>query len=296
MLLAFPPAADYASAADARPFAPTSAFNTVIPTAPAVDPKSGPMIDSAARTGQLHANLVEYGIPIYTAAPDTPRYSVTCDLTGLWGPCPLSDVPVPVPGNAVPNTGEDGVLTVIDPSSNTVSEYWRARRTAQGWAAAFGAVNSLTGSGWGGASTGAGASRVAGVVRVSEIEAGLIPHALVLQSDNVCAGVVRPPALKTDGDSSRPDCIPEGARLQLDPDLDLATLDLSPGERTVARAMQEYGGFLIDRAGTSLSASFERAPDASSTSVGSVYRAAGLGWDYHGMSAVPWDRLRVLSS
>lgn len=294
LLFASPPLIYEAAAATARPFSASSPFNTAIRSAPAIDGKSAAMVARASRTGQVPANLVEYGIPVYTAGPSTPLQHVTCTYDGAWGRCPLSQSPRKIPGNASPNTGDDGVLTVLDPAAGSVDEYWRARHTSGGWTTAWGAVNTLTGSGWGGASTGAGASRIAGVVRVSEIQAGRIDHALVLQSDDVCAAVARPPALKTDGDSTRGDCLPEGSRLQLDPKLDVATLSgLTSGERTVARAMQVYGGYVIDRGGAPLSVSFERAPDAGRTP-GSVYTAAGLAWDYYGLTHVPWSRLRVL--
>jgi hypothetical protein len=280
-----------------RPFAPTSPFNVRIKAAPALDPHSAAMVARAARRDALYANLYAYGIPIYTAGATTPRYQVSCDMEGEWGKCPLSQRPMPIPDGAKPSTGSDGVLTIIDPSTNTVGEYWQAAKTGSTWKASWGAVNSLTGSGWGGGSTGAGASRLAGVIRVSEIKRGVINHALVLQSDNMCADVVRPPALKTDGTSRRSDCIPAGSRLQLNPSINLGTIKgLTPAERTVARALQTYGGYLIDRGGASLSVSFERAADAGPKSTGSVYTKAGLSWDYYGMSRVPWERLRVLKT
>ncbi|GAA1850666.1 hypothetical protein ACFFOM_04260 [Microlunatus capsulatus] len=294
LLLASPPLTPSAATVD-RPFATSSPFNTAVPAGTRTDPASAAMVARATRTRQLHANLVAYGIPVLTATPSTPRHRVTCSMAAAWGPCPLTRQALPIPLDARPSTGDDGALVVVDPATGTIGEYWQARRSGSGWTASYGAVNDLAGSGWGGSSTGAGASRLAGVVRVREIRAGLIPHALVLQSDNVCAGTVRPPALKTDGTSRRTDCLPEGARLQLDPALDLAEVPgLTPGERTVARALQVYGGYVIDRAGTPLSASFERAPDATASSPGAVYRAAGFGWDYDGMDAVPWHRLRVL--
>jgi hypothetical protein len=60
--------------------------------------------------------------------------------------------------------------------------------------------------------------------------------------------------------------------------------------------MQVYGGYLIDRADTPLSISFELAPDASAAGPGAVYTQAGLRWDYYGMPAVPWHKLRVLKA
>jgi hypothetical protein len=296
LLSAAPALLPSAEAAVTRPFTAWSPWNATIKSQPALDPSSSAMVAQLTREGRMYSNLVAYGIPVYTATSTTPRYAVTCDMEGTWGACPLSRQPMPIPDGAQPSAGDDGVLTVIDPDAGTVGEYWQARRTGTGWAASFGAVNSLSGSGWGGSSTGSGASRLAGVIRVEELERHWVGHALALQTDNVCAGTVRSPALKTDGVSTRADCVPEGARLQLDPGLDLTTLRLSPAEFTVARAMQVYGGYVMDRSGTSLSVSFERAPDAGATTVGSVYTAAGLRWDYDGLEHVPWNRLRVLGT
>ncbi len=285
------------AAAATRPFATSSPFNVPVRTSPSIDPNSAAMVARLSRTGQAYANLYAYGIPIYTATSSTPRYRVVCDQEGAWGACPLTQQPMPIPTGARPSSGTDGAMVVIDPATGTVGEYWRARRVGSTWQAGWGAVNSLTGSGWGGASTGAGASRLGGVVRVDEIAAGVINHALVVQTDNACAGRFRAPALKTDGDSVRSDCIPEGARIQLDPTINLAAISgLTPGERAVARALQVYGAYVIDKAGTSMSVSFEVARDATSSSPGAVYTRAGLSWDYFGMPRVPWKRLRVLAT
>lgn len=295
------PPAPHASGAPslaARPFADTSPFNVPITSRPTVDPNSSAMVDRATRTGMVHANLYEYGIPIYRATSMTPMHPVKCTGPSSWGVCPMETQSMPIPRGAVPNPGSDGVMTVMNLSTKMVSEYWQAGRTSSDqWTTSWGAVNSMSGSGWGGSSTGAGASRIGGLVRVAEIESGVIDHALVMQSDNVCRDVYRAPALKTDGDSSRPDCIPEGARLQLNPDIDLTAIEgITPGELAVARALQTYGAYLIDRADTSLSVSFELAPDAGPQSPGSVYESAGFSWDYYGMPNVPWSELRVLET
>jgi hypothetical protein len=295
-LLATTLTATPSEAATTRPFALSSPFNVPIKTSPQLDPASAAMVARAARDRQVYANLYAYGIPIYGSTSTTPRYSISCAMEGAWGHCPLSDRPMPIPTHARPSTGSDGAMVVIEPTGS-IGEYWQAARTSSGWTASWGAINSSTGSGWGGSSTGAGASRLGGVIRVSEIQAGLIDHALVVQSDTVCAGVFRAPAIKTDGDSTRTDCLPEGARLQLDPSIDVSRIaGITPAERTVARALQRYGAYVIDRGGAPLSMSFERAPDATASSPGSAYVAAGLSWDYYGMPRIPWTRLRVLKT
>jgi hypothetical protein len=250
------------------------------------------MIASVQRDRAIHANLVEFGIPIYQVNADVPGQPVAC--TGdEWGGCPFNGVSVPIPHDAAPNSGSDGAMVTVDEGSSKIFEFWRAAKHGDQWSADWGAVNSLTGSGWGGSSTGSGASRLAGVVRVEEIRAGEIPHALALQTNNACT-TFRPPAIKTDGKSTGADCIPEGARLQLDPVVDLSTLGLSKGALAVATAMQRYGGYIVDVGGAPLSVSFERDTSAPPNKPGKVYEDAGFRWDYDAMDLVPWDMLRVL--
>lgn len=275
-----------------RPFAASSPWRQQIPSDAQVDADSAAMIAALQQQPALNANLVEYGIPIYRADEGTPTHTVSCTRKD-YGICPFAGWPVPIPDGAQPNTGSDGVLVSVRESDGTVFEFWRAARDGDAWTTEFAAVNSLHGSGWGGAATGSGASRLAGVIRVAEIADGEITHALALQSNNACP-TFRPPALKSDGRSEREDCIPEGARLQLDPQLDLDSMDLSPGELAVGRAMQRYGGFLMDVADTPMSVSFERDRDAAPEELGTTYSEAGFRWDYDAMENIPWDRLRVL--
>ncbi len=287
-----------AEAATQRPFAASSPFNLQIPRTVVVDPRSNAMVSRVTRDAQLYANLVAYGVPIYTASSSTPSVPVDCLMAPAWGPCPFSGRTFRIPSEARPSTGSDGALVVTDPVSGTSAEFWQATPGRDRWTTSWGTVNDLAGSGWSsgpGSSTGAGASRLGGVVRVDEVTAGQIPHALVLQSDNVCRGEVRAPATKTDGDSDRADCIPEGSRLQLDPSVDVAQLPgANRAEKAVARALQLYGGYVIDKGGAALSVSFEVARDAKDNDPGAAYRAAGMGWDYYGLAHVPWGRLRVL--
>ncbi|BCI81508.1 hypothetical protein MTY66_31330 [Mycolicibacterium sp. TY66] len=277
------------------PFTSTSTWRTALSTATPVDPNSANMVAYAARNRAGYANLVQYAVPIYVATTSTPRYSVACTISS-WGPCPFTGHQIPIPSGAVPSPGSDGAMVVIDEASRNIYEFWQARQSGASWVSSWGAVNSLDGSGWGGASTGSGASRLAGVIRVAEIQQGSITHALALQTDNVCASIYRAPALKTDGNSTATNCIPEGARVRLNPSVNLASLSLTPAERTVATALQTYGAYVMDRGGSSISVSFERDTTAAANSIGAVYQSAGLRWDYDSMPDIPWSSLQVLAS
>ena len=288
-----------------QPFDAASPWQSPLPVNPAVHPDSDAMVAHLTRDNGVYANLVEFGIPIYYANAESPRYEVPCTVT-TWGPCPFDGRSVPIPDGARPHHGSDGALVVIDESADLVYEFWQAVHDGAGWTTSWAAVAPLGGSGWGegdagsartgidGAGTASGASRLGGVIRLAEISAGDIPHALALQTDNACADVFWSPATKTDGASQRPDCVPEGARLQLDPTIAIDQLDLTPGERTVARALQKYGAYIVDKAGAPLSMSFELDHNDQGA-LGSVYEKAGFRWDYDDMPGIPWSRLRVLA-
>jgi hypothetical protein len=97
------------------------------------------------------------------------------------------------------------------------------------------------------------------------------------------------PATRSDGDSTDPAALPIGARVVLDPTLDLSTLALTPAETTVAEALQRYGMILVDT-GSGLSL-FGVNPQS--------YPAdpyAGLFGEvaYAGVGAIPVDRFKVL--
>lgn len=276
----------------ASPFAETSPWRQLIAPSPTVDPDTELMIAYATSERAVYANLVEFGIPIYSKPKGARVHKVDCAELG-WGTCPFAGRRVFIPEGAEPNSGSDGALVTLHEPTGKIYEFWQAEENDGRWSTSWGAINNLDGSGWGGSATGAGASRLGGVIRVAEIAVGYIPHALALQTNNACPSF-RSPALKSDGTSTRADCIPQGARLQLDPALDLSALDLSSGELAVATAMQRYGGYVMDVGGAPLSVSFERDTQAAPDSIGATYEAAGFRWDYDAMENIPWERLRVL--
>jgi hypothetical protein len=81
------------------------------------------------------------------------------------------------------------------------------------------------------------------------LQAGEIDHALAFMYPYTRSGGPVLPATESDGKTESPAAIPEGARLQLDPSLDLSRAALAPYERTIARALQRYGMYLIDSGG-----------------------------------------------
>jgi hypothetical protein len=86
---------------------------------------------------------------------------------------------------------------------------------------------------------------------IKELRAGRIEHALALTLPSPRADAFAWPAQRTDG-TGPSDAIPEGARLRLDPDLDLEGLHLPPLTLMIARAAQRHGMIVRDQTGVAV--------------------------------------------
>jgi hypothetical protein len=250
--------------------------------------------------------------PFYVVARNQQKLFVKLD-TGPWGAELQTALAqgVPIPPHAVAASGSDGYLTVYQPATDTLWEFWKAVRKPEGWHASWGGVMQhvssnpgyytgsswpgLTGpSGWNWGSTATSLPVIGGTVRIDELRSGVIPHALALAIPDACARVFTWPAQRTDGASTATNCLPEGARLRLDPKLDLATLDLPPVTRILATAAQRYG--IIVRDVTHHAVGFY-AEDPTPTGTNPYIGPHGL---YDGLRPwaflpqFPWERLQLL--
>ncbi|MBW2527919.1 MAG: hypothetical protein JRI23_27310 [Deltaproteobacteria bacterium] len=308
-----------------RPFDDTSPYNTEIPANPVLDPNSSraTMVNAARPTMALYL----WTPRIYEVDGDTEqRILVSC--TEAWGTCELEDSTqnqaggVPIPAGALGAPEADGHMVVWDRKNEISYDFWRYRypnNTAPEGQTSWGGLVSTAGNGvdtpggrfGAGGATGADIARLAGIIRVAEVQSGVIPHALVGPTTNSCS-TFRWPALKSDGWSTRSDCLPEGARMQLDPSIDLDTVTgLRPIDRMVAEALQTYGWFNIDNGGsfngseTGWAVQFESDLTATGTScpaVGQTYCAAGAAAEYDALrgtlpdSTPLFSHMRVLNT
>jgi hypothetical protein len=280
-----------------RPFPPGGPFNAEIGPNVRVDPRSGAMVQVLAGRGYATAQVYADTPPVYNAFASTRRIRVNCTRDD-WGTCDLERMRVPVPRGARPSPGYDGNMVVIDWSTGRSYEFWqyRPRRRTASW----GAVLPLTGPGTGNGSwdpgrygaVGSGISRLAGVVRVHEVRRGRIPHALVGPTGFSCRSAMRYPAVKTDGWSTDAGCIPEGARIQLDPRVNCVGLPrIRDWEIPVCRALKIYGWYNIDNGNVGVPGfgiQFENPAGGRDP-----YAARGID-DYTPIRSIPLNRLRVL--
>jgi hypothetical protein len=305
------------------PFGPQSPWNVTFAKDAPLQPNSDGMVaDLVRQVGERTPwiNTTKWSVPVYTVPADQPTVRVKLDIPGhdwAWNhPMFTNEADaqqlqgmleeVPIPPNARPNGGTDLSLLVYQPATDTAWELWQARDVpidplpwndpTPGWHAVWGARvdNVSSGSGVNPAPFGASASGLAlfgGLVRIAELEAGHIDHAIGIAITQPKLGEFVAPATRTDGFYSGPDAIPEGTRFRLDPELDIDALDLPPVTRMIAEAAQRYGLIVRDTAGNVVVYGEDPTPTGANP-----YPALfeGLTPD-RVMRAFPWDRLQVIS-
>lgn len=245
-----------------RPYADTSAWNTPIADSPKYDPNSEEMIATIGMTadGQLGSDSGRYSYTVYFVDATTPRWDIPCTRYKCTiyanGDVHKTDMltGVPLPPDARPSSGTDMQMIVIDKSTYDEYNLWGVERTADGWTMRNGSIYNIrldaTPTNFG--SRGAGVPYLAGLVRQWEIDQGHIDHAIAFSYPYPAEDRCVFPASKTDGNSSLPNAIPEGARIQLDPsltDADFDRMQLNATGKIIARALQRYGMILINYAG-----------------------------------------------
>jgi hypothetical protein len=305
-------------------FAPNSIWNRVLPADTALDPNSGPMVSALAQeahnewqngTGPWVATD-SYSTTYYTVGADQPTVSVALDSPiGVRASLQAAFSAVPIPANAIPGGGTDAVMTIYQPSTDRLWEFWEARKLSDGWHAAWGGAiqhvstspGYYTTSSWTSAATnwGAGASSlpvVGGMMTMSELRAGQINHALSIALPNTRGGAFAWPAQRTDGTNGDPSSIPEGAQLRLDPNLNVPALHLPPITQMIALAAQRYGIVVTNRTNSEIGFYAEDPNENGHASYASggpapYYGAGGLFdglWPSAFLHDFPWASLQVV--
>jgi hypothetical protein len=249
-----------------RLFAPNSVWNQPLPETTRTDKALAEQLQTEAakeiRNGTgPYIQTWNFSTPLYTVGPTQRCVRVKLDVTARYGrTLKRAFVRVPLPAGAKPAAGTDHHLTLWQPSTDSLWEFWKLQRRADGWHAAWGGAmrqvsrspGFFSSKSWPGAASYWGATAtslpaIAGTMTAQELERGRIDHALAISIPNARAKVFALPAQRTDGTLTDPAAIPEGARFRLDPQLDLDRLDLPPVVRTMAIAAQRYGLIVRDK-------------------------------------------------
>jgi len=269
LVVASPVTAATSGEAPFRFFAADSPWNQPLPKTAPLSSSSAEVIRALSRevsreleTGQGPSiSTTSYSVPIYTVPAGQP--TVPVQLVSRFVVPALSSAwsAVPLPPSAAPAEGKDGHLLLWQPSSDRLWEFWHLLHTSTGWQAGWGGamqdassnLGVYGGAAWPGAtgSWGASASSLSiagGLITIEDLRRGEIDHALAIAVPKVRAGQYAAPAERTDGESTSPTALPEGAHLRLDPSLELWKLHLPPLTLMLARAAKRYGIFVRDKA------------------------------------------------
>ncbi|MGA9407948.1 MAG: hypothetical protein WBW71_12520 [Bacteroidota bacterium] len=255
-----------------RPFSNDSPWNTKIPPHAAIDSQSSRFIDSLSK-GSFFVNIDDWSVPVYYIDSDTvPKVNVINSRPGIYGKGFVEPNHIPILPNFVasPPVGDfsDNHLCVLDTSKMIEWDMWAARKNKEGvWTTGLGAVTDLRSSGveipWfdqvnqfdSHRSRAGGFPLIAGLIRPEEIKNGTIDHALVFAYQRGRSEFFIPPASTAQAtmmEMNNRVGIPMGGRIQLDPSIDVDTLNLTHACKIIAKALQEYGAYNGDYAGATV--------------------------------------------
>ena len=296
-----------------RLFAPDSVWNArLAPDAP-LDARSA-LLSGVFAAEISRERSLRIGPWIETTTSSTPVYTVPraqrTVRVGLDGSAPYRRSlrrafhAVPLPPGARPAAGTDHHLTVVQPSTDRLWEFFGLRRDHGRWIAAWGGAmrgvsrspGYFTRAAWPGALRVWGATATslpvaAGLIRIRELRAGRIDHAIAISVPDMRARMAAWPAQRTDGSLHRVDAIPAGAHFRLDPALDVRALGLPPAALAIALAAQRYGLIVRDR---TLHATGLFAEDPAPTGRNPYPALFGGRAPIDLLAGIPFDRLQLL--
>eukprot|EP00028_Trichosphaerium_sp_Am-I-7-wt_P013479 CAMPEP_0168513766 /NCGR_PEP_ID=MMETSP0405-20121227/3682_1 /TAXON_ID=498012 /ORGANISM="Trichosphaerium sp, Strain Am-I-7 wt" /LENGTH=330 /DNA_ID=CAMNT_0008532709 /DNA_START=286 /DNA_END=1278 /DNA_ORIENTATION=- len=247
-----------------RPFNDISPWNTPIPKNATIDPKSDSLIKGpfGFSFNHLALNIKTYSIPVYYVNNTVPKTKV--HPTVLAGKGFNPDPMVPIPAGATPAAGTDKHMCIADIGIKESWDMWYTLDEQEGWTCKVGATTDLSGSGsrpskykanpWTLAvgARACGFPLIAGLIRVEEMKAGVIDHALVFAYPYCMSNHFVYPASTAQG-TVPGNCtdtrgIPCGGLVRLSEDFDIEGSSLSREGKIIARAMQKYGAYMGDYA------------------------------------------------
>jgi hypothetical protein len=200
----------------------------------------------------------EWSVPIWIAGEDTPDQWV--DVSSPQGNQPQEWYWVPIPPDAQPASENDAHMVIVSHDWSYAWDFWGAEKHSDGhWSSRTFRRWDLSSDGINSPYDMNGSARVApvpllhGLITYDEVvNKGYINHALAFaysQAKRNSPGVY-PCETPNDGYCDRECCLWLGFRLQLDPDLDLDTLNLNWASKIIARALQEYGMIFVENNAT----------------------------------------------
>lgn len=246
-------------------FSPSSFWYAPIPENVPLNPYSAAYVAEFLRQkkayyGNVNINTREYSSPVFIAGA-IPAVKVTewdCQKKGFKDKALAEQwAVVPIPEYAAASKGTDGEMTIYQPSTDTIWEFWQAKKVDGQWQACWGGrlQNASQSSGVFDKHYGTTATSLpflGGQVTAEELQRGEIRHVIgIALVDAEHFNVFSWPAGRSDGFNPQklPNRIPEGIRFRLDPGVNVDGLRMSAAGKVIAKAAQKYGFVVWDKAG-----------------------------------------------
>lgn len=294
-----------------RVFSPHSFWYQAIPVDVPLHPNSAGFTADFLRQKKAFYNTVnvqtkDYASPVYTVGAEVPTVKVTqwdCQKRGMTDPGLAQHwAAVPIPDHAEQSKGTDGEMTIYQPSTNTVWEFWQTRKVDGKWQACWGGrlQNAQQSHGTFPGHYGTTATSLpflGGQITAEELRRGEIKHAIgIALVETEGAQLYSWPANRSDGLNPNrvPNRIPEGIRFRLDPSVDVDKLPMSRAGKVIAKAAQKYGFIVWDKSGA---IAIRAQNTVSYTALGQpdpYPELFGGKPNYAVLQGFPWDKLQFL--
>ncbi len=251
-----------------RAFEPDSWWNTPLPATPPLDPAGDEILNYLQTAPESRGGFLTlagagdspWGTPIYWAGSGDPTY----DVRGIGPERPPELAHLRIPVSAEPASNNDDSMTVYDRQKGYVVALTDAHYHADddAWTASGATVTYLdsnglhvdTGRSDDERNTGTHRGNNGATMAASwdQVRSGAIRHVLKVAVGPELADRYVFPMVGSDGeyDGNDPAVPPEGLRLRIKPSVDLEALNLAPEALIIARALQQYGCYIGDSAGS----------------------------------------------
>lgn len=285
-----------------RPYQTHNTWYEKIPPNPTIMANSANYVnDILINSTTLSINLSEWSVPVWQNSPSDPLVTVSLPsghpaIANGWN---VLRIPTNARSAGMENPNyRDRHMSIISHDGLYVWDFFGARKDANGnWSASSLRRWDRSGLGFQSPYDSQGSPRACptslqhGLITYDDIvNKGYIDHALAFAywgEKRAAHWSLEPCRAYREGISDRPWAMLLGERLQLDPTLNLDTLNLKPAAKIIARAMQEYGMIFAENCGVGCNAVY--AEDLT----GKPYSWSGI-LSPGDLANIPLNRLRVL--
>jgi hypothetical protein len=227
-----------------HPFASSSIWNSAVGSGAKFQSRTE-WRTASFLSGQPVINRDPWSITVVRAKSTDPLVSLQAIRNGVTHK-------IRIPADTKPTGGSDMHVTIISPDGRTAYDtYKMVKVSSTQWRAAVVNPTDLSGEGIMYGTRAAGVPAFAGLIRAHELAERKIPHALAIAvpSEILKSGFIWPAKRQDTNASAYSGGVPMGSLFAIPGSVDVDALGLTPEGKALADALQNYGGYVVDRSG-----------------------------------------------